>query len=210
MAAPKKSPAPDARRDLHKELAAAAALKHQLREAFGEETDIDLVRDMVEGETELNETIDRVLKQMALDVASVQGLEKFESTMAARRKRISDRVETMRSMLLNALDILEQDFVERPIARLTKRKQPPKLLIVDESAIPTRFFNQPDPVLSKADLTDALKSRRDTLDQKLAELHEKIAAGELPESERHWPCLASGPQHAGAGKAHNVQGLHRG
>lgn len=179
MAAPKKTFVPDARRDMTKELAAAAALKHQLAEAFGEEPDLELLRDMVEGETGLDTAIDKVLEQMAVDVASVQGLERFETTMAARRKRISDRVDTMRSMLLNAMDILEEKSIERPIARLTKRPTAPKLLIVDEAEIPTRFFKQPDPELSKADVTAALKDRRDTLEQKRQELDAKLAAGEL-------------------------------
>jgi hypothetical protein len=177
MGAPKKAFVPDARRDLHKELAAATALKHQLAEAFGEEHDLDLLRDMVEGETSLDAAIDKVLEQMAIDVANVQGLEKFESTMAARRKRIGDRVDVMRTMLMNALDILEERSIERPIARITLKSLAPKLLIVDESEIPTSFFDQPAPVLSKKTLTDALKDRRDTLASKLAEIDAAIESG---------------------------------
>jgi hypothetical protein len=179
MPAPKKAYVPDARRDMQKELAAATAFKHQLAEAFGEEHDLDLLRDMVEGETNLDGAIDAVLEQMAADVANIQGIEKFETTMAARRKRLGDRVDTMRSMLLNAMDILEQRRIERPIALLTLKTLPPKLLVTDEAAIPTEFFKQPDPVLSKKDLTDALKDRRDTLEQRLAEVRERHEAGEM-------------------------------
>jgi len=185
MAAPRKAPVPDARRDLEKELAAAGALKHQLKEAFaGEEQDIALLRDMIEGETDLDGAVDKVLEQMALDVAAVQGLEKFESTMAARRKRISDRVETMRTMLRNALEILEQQNFDRPIARVTLRPVPPKLLITDEAAVPTRYFKQSDPELSKADLTRDLKDRRDTLEQKIAELKERFLVGQMLPEDR--------------------------
>jgi hypothetical protein len=182
MAAPKKALALDARRDMQKELAAATALKHQLAEAFGEEQDLTLVRDMVEGETNLDGAIDAVLEQMALDVANIQGLEKFESTMAARRKRLGDRVDTMRTMLMNALDILEEKRIERPIALLTLKSLPPKLLVTDEAAIPTTFFKQPDPVLSKKDLTDFLKSQRDTLEQRLTQLNEQRQAGAIDDA----------------------------
>jgi len=79
MASSKKAvPAVDARRDMTKELAAATALKHQLSEAFGEERDFELLRDMVEGETNLDAAIDAVLAQMATDFANIQGIEKFE------------------------------------------------------------------------------------------------------------------------------------
>jgi len=99
--------------------------------------------------------------------------------MAARRQRLGDRVETMRAMLLNALDILEEKRVERPIALLTLKSLPPKLLVIDEAAIPTTFYKQPAPVLSKKELTDALKARRDTLEQRLIELRGKQQAGEI-------------------------------
>lgn len=181
MPAPAKKPfAPDARRDMEKELAAAGALKHQLREAFGDETDLTLLRDMIEGETDLDGAIDKVLEQMALDIACVQGLEKFESTMAARRKRLCDRVETMRTMILNAADIVEVKRFTRPLASVTIKDVPPKLLITDEAAIPAAYFKQPDPILSKADLTDALKLRRAVL-EKVSELDARSAAGEVDE-----------------------------
>jgi Siphovirus Gp157 len=173
MTSPAKKPLPDPRRDLEKELAAAGALKHQLREAFGEETDLTLLRDMVEGETDLDGAIDKVLEQMALDIANVQGLEKFESTMAARRKRLCDRVETMRTMILNAANIVEVKRFARPLATITVKDVPPKLHIVDEAEIPSQFYQRPEPVLSKAELTAALKSRRDTLKQRLDELDEQ-------------------------------------
>jgi Gp157 protein len=184
MAATKKAYVPDARRDMHKEMAAAAALKHQLRECFGvDDHDVALIRDMIEGETNLDGAIDKVLEQMALDLANAAGIEKFATTMAARKQRLENRIETMRTMLLNALDILEEKRIERPIALLTKKPVPPKLLVVDEGEIPTRFFKQPDPVLSKKDLTDALKDRRDTLEQRLAEIRERREAGELDEDQ---------------------------
>jgi hypothetical protein len=178
MAVPKKSYVPDARRDMQKEMAAAAALKHQLAEAFGEDHDITLLRDMVEGETNLDAAVDKVLEQMAMDVATVQGLEKFESTMAARRKRIGDRIETMRSMLMNSMEIIEERRLERPIALLTLKSLPPKLFVTDEAEIPTSFFKQPDPVLSKKDLGDALKLHRDAMD-KISELSARRDAGEI-------------------------------
>lgn len=182
MPAPKKSPLPDARRDMEKELAAAGALKHQLREAFGE--DSDLFRDMIEGSTDLDGAIDRLLEQMALDVANAQGIEKFQSTFAARHKRLCDRVETMRTMILNAADIVEVKRFTRPLATITVKDLAPGLLITDEAEIPTRFFKQPEPVLSRKELADALKSRRDTLGQKTDELDDRLAAGTINATER--------------------------
>jgi hypothetical protein len=177
----RKAPAPNARRDMEKELAAAAVLKHQLKELFGDDSDLDLLRDTIEGETDLLESIDRVLEQMAHDIANVAGIDKFASTMSARKKRLTDRFDTMETMLLNALGIIEQRSIERPLALIFTRAKPAKVIINDEALVPSQFFKTPDPVLSRADLLLALKDHRDTVSQKLEELAERVKAGEMTE-----------------------------
>jgi Siphovirus Gp157 len=178
MAAPKKAPAPDARRDLEKELAAAEALKFQLTSIYGEgEPDTVLLKDMVEGETNLFETIDRILLQIALDEANLVGLDKSKSTMEGRKKRIEGRVDTMRTMLASALEILEEKSFERPLATITLKPTPRKVLITDEAAIPAKFWKSADPTLSKKDLAEAIKSREETLQGKFDEISAAIEAG---------------------------------
>lgn len=201
MASSRKAPAPDVRRNLEQELGAATALKHQLGEAFGNDGDTDLLRDMIEGETNLDGAVDAVLAQMALDLASVEGIKLFKKTLDARSERLGNRIETMRSMLLNALDIVELPRLERPLALLTRKSTPPKLLITDEAAIPSHFYRTPEPELSKADLTRALKDRRDTIEQKLAEIEQARQAGSMPEddaSEARARLVASFPPIPGA------------
>jgi len=175
---PKKAPAPDARRDLAKELAAAEALKFQLTEIYGEgESDTVLLKDMIEGSTNLLETIDGILAQIAIDGANLAGLDKAKSTMDARKKRLEDRVDTMRTMLASALEILEEKRFERPLATITLKPTPRKVLITEESEIPERFWKRPEPVLSKKDLADELKAHEETLQEKLEEIKTAVEAG---------------------------------
>jgi hypothetical protein len=180
MAAPaKKLAVPDARRDMEKELAAAGALKHQLREAFGDESDPYPCPRHGRGRNRS--------RRRDRQSAGTDGLGRRQYPRAGKVRKHDggaaqasrDRVETMRTMLLNALDIVEVSSIDRPIARVTRKSLPPKLHIVDEAAIPTRFFTQPEPVLSKSALTETLKSRRDTLEQKTKELDARLAAGEI-------------------------------
>lgn len=164
MSAAKKL-APDPRRDMAKELSASLALKDQLKTILGEaETDALTLKDCIEGETDLIETIDAVIQQIGEDTARVEGIGKFETTLAGRKHRLETRVETLRSMLTNALDILEVRRFERPLATLTLKAIAPKVKVVDESKVPSKFFRTPDPTLSKKDLGDALKARGDELD----------------------------------------------
>ncbi|WP_316214911.1 siphovirus Gp157 family protein [Bradyrhizobium sp. SZCCHNR2035] len=185
MAAPTKrrAAAPSAQRDMEKELAAAGTLKHQLSEIFGDDHDLALLRDTLEGETDLLETLDRVLEQMAVDAANIAGIEKFATTLAARKKRLEDRYSTMETMLLNALTILEERRLERPLALIFTKAKPAKAVITDEAMIPSQFFKTPEPQLSKADLLRALKDHRDTLAQKLAEIAERVEAQAMSEQE---------------------------
>jgi hypothetical protein len=174
MPAPKKAYAPD----LEKELAAAKALKFQLTSIYGDgEPDTVLLKDMVEGETNLFETVDRILLQITLDEANLVGLDKSKSTMEGRKKRIEGRVDTMRTMLASALEILEEKRFERPLATMTLKPTPRKVLITDEAMIPAKFWKTAEPTISKKDLADALKDHEETLEGKLAEIKAAIEAG---------------------------------
>lgn len=187
----KKAAAPDVRHDLDKQIAAAGALKHQLVQMFAEDgggqnrlimpDDLTLLRDMIEGETGLYEAVDATLRQMKRDLTFIDALASEEKETAARRKRLADRVEAVRAMLLNVLDILEEKNLERPLARLTRKPTAAKVVVTDEAEIPSRFFETPEPVLSKAELAKALKDRRDTVEQKLAEIAERVKTGEMTE-----------------------------
>jgi hypothetical protein len=180
MTAPKKAFVPDVRRDLEKELAAAEALKFQLTSVFDEgESDTTLLKDMVEGETNLFETVDRIILQIALDEANLAGIDKAKSTIEVRKRRIDGRVDTMRTMLASALEILEQKRFERPLATITLKPTPPKVLITDEAAIPAQYWNTPDPTLSKKDLAKALKDHDETLRGKLDEIKAAVESGAI-------------------------------
>lgn len=158
-------PTPNPRRDLEKELAAAATLKEQLRSIVGDaEMDAATIRDTVEGETNLFETIDAIVGQIGEDAARIEGIDKFATTLEARKHRLSNRIETMRALLTNAMDILEVRKFERPIATITLKDLPRKVKITDEAQVPSRFYVQPDPVLSKKDLGDALKAKAKAMD----------------------------------------------
>jgi hypothetical protein len=97
--------------------------------------------------------------------ARCEGLKKFKTTLDARAHRLENRIETMRAMLTNTLDMLEQKKLERPIATVTLKAVAPKLNLVDEAAVPSPYWRQPEPELDKKTLTDALKQRADALDQ---------------------------------------------
>lgn len=189
-------------RDLAKEIAAAAALKDQLRAILGEENaDAVTLKDMIEGETDLFGAVDAVVAQIGEDMARVEGLGKFETTLAARKHRLENRIGILRAMLTNSLDILDVKKFERPIATVTLKAIPPKLNVTDEAAVPSRFYVTPDPQLSKKTLGDELKDRAAAIEDGLATLDALREAGELTEEtygERKDALLADHPPIPGA------------
>lgn len=166
--AAKRPPTPQ--RDLEKENAAAAALKDQLKAILGEaETDVAILSDMIEGETDLFEAIDAVLAQIAMDYANIEGIGQVAEKLAARSERLGKRTELMRTMLLNSLDIIGQKKVERPLATVTAKDVAPKLVITNEADVPSKWWKPSDPTLDRKALTDALKTRDNALEALEAE-----------------------------------------
>jgi ABC-type transporter Mla subunit MlaD len=193
---------PSVARDMAKEMAAAAALKDQLKAVLGDtDDDAATLRDTIEGETDLLETVDAVLSQIGQDIARCEGLDKFKTTLEARAHRLKTRVETMRTMLTNTLDIIEQKKLERPLATVTLKAVAPKLNLVDEAAVPSPYWRQPEPELDRKALTDALKQRADVfaqIDALQAEADKTGLAPDRTEMARLDALLAACPPIPGA------------
>lgn len=145
-----------------KEAAAAKSLRESLADLDGDDA---LLLDMIEGETNLLETIDAILDRMAGDEALVVGCEQVIDNLKARKARFETRIKSDRALIEQALMIAEIDTkVERPAGTLTLAKRPPVLVIETESDIPAHYWKAADPVLDKKAITDALKARRKALD----------------------------------------------
>lgn len=194
MAAPKKA-APVVARDLEQDIAAAMVLKAHLVEILGEENaDAETIRDTIEGETGLFETIRAAVGQIGEDEASADGIKAYIGRLTSRKSRLERRAELLRAALMNALDMLNEEShkidrahivnaiavraldaltkgkLDATVATVTLKSAPAKLTIVEEAEIPPSYWKTPDPELDRAALTRDLKNHRDTLAQKLEEL----------------------------------------
>ena len=140
---------------LTREMDAAQSLKESLKASS--DGDPELLADMIEGETSLFEMIEKILLSLDDDAVLLEGLRLRIAGLSERESRISKRVDSKRAMILQALQIAELSKKEFPLATLSVGKVQPSLIIDSEAAIPSRFFKQPNPVLSKAELKKALK-----------------------------------------------------
>lgn len=148
------------------EAKAVTALKESLAALLGEGEDQDLVLliDSVEGETNFFEAVDRIMQRIADDNALVGAIDLQMSDLKARKDRFKKRAETNKALIEQAFLVADLPKVERPLGTLFLSNRAPKVIIETESEIPARYWKPSDPVLDGKALGDDLKAMRDGLE----------------------------------------------
>jgi len=144
----------DAIANLDRERKAAQALRESMASL---RLDEDTVRDTVEGETNLHEAIIAALLEITEFEALRDGVESVITKLAARKESFDNRIALLRSAIEQAMVIGEMESFKSPLATLSIKPTPPKVIVSDEAAIPTEYWKQRDPDLDKRALLAALK-----------------------------------------------------
>lgn len=155
--------------DLRRETEAAKLLLSTYRDILGD--DAEARADMVEGETDLLETIRRGLVRIAELDAMCAGLKTLATQIDARKHRLDEQAKTLRSLLLVGMEAAGKRKIETDIATVSCTRVPASVVVKAEAEIPARFWKRGDPKLDKKALLDALKSAH--------EAGEKIPGAEL-------------------------------
>ena len=130
-----------------------------LRESLASiELDEGETADLIEGETSLFEAIDKLLGRMVDAHLMLDGIKTAVERLQARKERFERVVETNRALIEQAMLIADVQKIDRPTHGLTMAKRPAKVEVIDEAAIPARFWVASDPKLDKRALGDALKA----------------------------------------------------
>jgi hypothetical protein len=148
-------------RDLAREIDAASVLRKQLTALNDEQ----LIVDSIEGETSLNEMIASMIRQDGEDEAHVTALKAYADDMDKRKKRIEARIETRRGLLAVAMEMSGKPKAETAFGTITLGVTAPKVIVTEESEIPTGFWITPPPQLDKKTLLAALKAQRVARDE---------------------------------------------
>ena len=138
--------------------AARAALAVRESIAAVATDDDELLTDMIEGETDLFEIIDRLIARRAENMALAAGAAQHIETMRGRRERFERLAEQDRTLITQAMLIADLPSVRRPVATLSLSARAAKLVIDDEAAIPSGFWKAGDPRLDRSALAEAVKA----------------------------------------------------
>lgn len=143
-------------RRLYLETQAAERLREKITEAYGE--DVELIRDMLEGETGLHEAIKRAALELAAVEGEKEGVEIAIAKLKARLTRYCKHAEGLLKGIQAAMETAELTSLKTPAATLSMRASPPSVEITDASLIPAVFLKQPPPVPDKVTIKATIKN----------------------------------------------------
>lgn len=141
------------------EAEAARALMLNLNDVLTDSADDDALReDTIEGQTDLKELISEAI-DMAEDMEDMSDvIAKRIEALKARKARMENKAEMIRAAVASALGAVNLRTMRLPAATLTLKATPPKVIISEESEIPSQFWKPQPPKLDKKALAEALKN----------------------------------------------------
>ncbi len=121
--------------------------------------DEKLILDTIEGETNIHEMILELDDHIAeFESKSISVKIRIED-MQKRKNRIDKTIETLRTIILSAMDKAGIDKIESDISTISIKKKPPALVIIDESLLPSMYIKM-EPKVDKKKITQDLKDKK--------------------------------------------------
>lgn len=111
--------------------------------------------DTLEGETNIDKVINKLLSNIADDGELADSVADTIRKMQERKKRFEKRVEFNRALIQHILETANIKKMELPLGTVSLRAKPASVLIFDESAIPDKYMRikkEPDKTAIKAAL----------------------------------------------------------
>jgi hypothetical protein len=140
---------------LNRQAVAAA----ELLAALGDDAqDDDLAHDMIEGETDFFEAVERVLSEIDECEIMQAGIKDMQKRLSDRLARVSGRADRLRGLIDQAFQMAEIKSHKFASATISTKTVPRKLIVTDESQIPARFYEPQPPKLDRKALLDAMKA----------------------------------------------------
>ena len=102
--------------------------------------DQELLTDMLEGQTDFNEIIATLAKDIKLAKANVDGIKEVAKELKERQSRFEAKEEFCRSLIHKLMDAAGVKKLTLPVATVNITNVSPSVMILDEAAIPDAFM----------------------------------------------------------------------
>ena len=131
-------------------------LRDRLR-AEDSQIDDQTFADTVEGLTDLHEILTAIIRAALADQALASGLEGRIAEMQARRDRFQDRATKRRQIAKDVMVELDLKKLAAPDFTASIRPGMPALMVIDEAAVPSIYWEPREPRLDRQGLANDLK-----------------------------------------------------
>jgi hypothetical protein len=119
--------------------------------------DEQALADTVEGLTDLHEILTSIIRAALADQALATGLEGRIGEMQARRDRLQDRAAKRRQIARDVMVELDLKKLAAPDFTASVRPGTPALMVIDEAAVPSIYWEPREPHLNRQELVNDLK-----------------------------------------------------
>jgi len=119
--------------------------------------DEQTLADTVEGLTGLHEILTAIIRAALTDQALASGLEGRLAEMQARRDRLQERATKRRQMAKDVMVELDLKKLAAPDFTASIRPGTPALMVIDEAAVPSIYWEPREPCLNRQGLANDLK-----------------------------------------------------
>ena len=110
-----------------------------LRDVLGEEFDPETFWDTLDGETDIADMIDHLLRDRMAARALAEAIKSESDALSLRRKRMEARGQAADKALLMILNATGERKVVRPLATVSRRVGALSVEITDEAAVPSQL-----------------------------------------------------------------------
>jgi hypothetical protein len=132
------------------------AVRDRIR-AQDPQIDEQTLADTVEGLTDLHEIVAAVIRSALADEALAAGLKGRIAEMEDRLNRLQDRASKRRAIVKDVMIELELKKLNAPDFTASIREGTPSLMVIDEAAVPSIYWEPRDPRLKRQELAAELK-----------------------------------------------------
>lgn len=119
--------------------------------------DEQTLADTVEGLTDLNEIVAAIIRSALADEALAAGLKCRVAEMQDRLERLQDRASKRRQIAKDVMVELDLKKITAPDFTISIRPGTPALMVLDEAAVPSIFWQPSAPKLNRQGLLSELK-----------------------------------------------------
>jgi len=119
--------------------------------------DEQTLADTVEGLTDLHQVVIAIIRSALADEALVTGLKCRIADMQGRLDRLQDRASKRRQIAKDVMVELDLKKITAPDFTVSIRPGTPALLVLDEAAVPSIYWEPREPRLNRQELLSELK-----------------------------------------------------